>query len=169
LWGDAQADYPRADLFQLMSYVELKQRLSELLLQRLDRVAMLSSVEGREPFLDHELVEFALALPPRMKHRGGSGKYILRRAVRDLLPEEILNRPKQGFGAPMVEWLRGPFGRRAQQAVAGSTLIERGVLNVAPLNRLFDEHRAGRADWSYHLWNVYNACTWHDRWIAGIR
>jgi asparagine synthase (glutamine-hydrolysing) len=104
-----------------------------------------------------------------MKHRGGSGKYILRRAVRDLLPEEILNRPKQGFGAPMVEWLRGPFGRRAQQAVAGSTLIERGVLNVAPLNRLFDEHRAGRADWSYHLWNVYNACTWHDRWIAGIR
>ena len=169
LWAQAETDDPNADLFQKMTYIEMKQRLSELLLQRLDRIAMMSSVEGREPFLDHELVEFVMALPPRMKYRDGTGKYILRRAVRDILPAEILSRPKQGFGTPMVEWLRGPFGRRAQEAVAKSTLIERGALNAAPLNRLFEEHIAGRADWSYHLWNVYNACTWHDRWIAGVR
>jgi asparagine synthase (glutamine-hydrolysing) len=169
LWAEAETDHPSADLFQKMTYVELKQRLSELLLQRLDRIAMLSSVEGREPFLDHEIVEFAMALPPRMKYRDGTGKYILRRAVREILPTEILNRPKQGFGTPMVEWLRGPFGRRAQEAVAKSTLIETGALNAAPLDRLFEEHIAGRADWSYHLWNAYNACTWHDRWIAGIK
>lgn len=167
IWAQAESDSPRADILQKMTYVELKQRLAELLLQRLDRIAMLSSVEGREPFLDRRLVEFALALPPRMKHREGTGKYVLRRAVRDLLPAEILNRPKQGFGTPMVEWLRGPFGQRAEEAVRRSTLIERGALSYAPLERLFAEHRAGRADWSYHLWNVYNVCAWHDRWVAG--
>jgi asparagine synthase (glutamine-hydrolysing) len=169
LWAEVQNDCPGADLLQRMTYVELKQRLSELLLQRLDRIAMLSSVEGREPFLDHELVEFAIALPPRMKHRDGTGKYILRRAVREILPAEILSRPKQGFGTPMVEWLRGPFGRQAQESVARSSLIEAGALRAAPLDRLFEEHIAGRADRSYQLWNVYTACMWHDRWIAGIR
>jgi asparagine synthase (glutamine-hydrolysing) len=163
LWAETAT----ADLYQKMTYVELKQRLSELLLQRLDRIAMLSSVEGREPFLDHSLVEFAMALPPRMKYRNGTGKYILRRAVRDLLPTEILNRPKQGFGTPMAEWLRGSFGARAQELVRRSSIVERGALRLDPLERLFAEHRAGRADWSYHLWNVYNVCAWHDRWVAG--
>jgi len=167
LWEQAAAADPPADLFQKMTYVELKQRLSELLLQRLDRVAMLSSVEGREPFLDHELVQFAIALPPRMKYRDGRGKHVLRQAVRDILPAEILNRPKQGFGTPMVEWLRGPFGQRAQETVRRSTLIERGALRLAPIERLFAEHRSGRLDWSYQLWNVYNVCAWHDRWVAG--
>lgn len=165
LW--AEAGEAGADLFQRMTYVELKQRLAELLLQRLDRVAMLSSVEGREPFLDHELVEFALALPPHMKHRDGVGKYVLKRAVRDLLPAEIVNRPKQGFGTPMAEWLRGDFGRRAQDVVVRSSLVERGAISSAPVVRLFEAHRSGRVDWSYHLWNVYNACAWHDRWVAG--
>lgn len=169
LWHDADGEGSGTDLLQKMTYVELKQRLSELLLQRLDRVAMMSSVEGREPFLDHELVEFVFALPPRMKYRHRTGKYILRRAVREILPAEILDRPKQGFGTPMVEWLRGPFGRRAQQSVVGSSLVACGLLNATPLNRLFEEHISGRSDWSYHLWNVYNACTWHDRWIAGSR
>jgi asparagine synthase (glutamine-hydrolysing) len=165
LWEQARAS--GADTLAAMTYVELKQRLAELLLQRLDRIAMLSSVEGREPFLDHELVELALALPPRMKHRDGVGKHVLRRAVRDLLPQEILDRPKQGFGTPMAEWLRGDFGRRAQETVVRSSLIERGALRPEPIVRLFEAHRRGRADWSYHLWNAYNACAWHDRWVAG--
>jgi asparagine synthase (glutamine-hydrolysing) len=167
LWAEAEAYEPGADLFQKMTYVELKQRLSELLLQRLDRIAMLSSVEGREPFLDHDIVAFAVALPPRMKYRNGKGKYVLRQAVRDILPPEILNRRKQGFGTPMVEWLRGPFGQHAHATVRQSTLIQTHAIDLAPIDRLFAEHRAGRSDWSYQLWNVYNVCAWHDRWIAG--
>ena len=165
LWEEAAA--AGADLFARMTYVELKQRLAELLLQRLDRIAMLNSVEGREPFLDHELVAFALALPPRMKHRDGTGKWVLRRAVRDLLPREILERPKQGFGTPMAEWLRGDFGRQVEATIARSSLIERGTLAREPIQRLLAEHRSGRMDWSYHLWNVYTVCAWHDRWVAG--
>jgi asparagine synthase (glutamine-hydrolysing) len=166
LWSEAETIRPDIDLFQRMTYIELKQRLAELLLQRLDRIAMLSSVEGREPFLDHELVEFAIALPPRMKYREGIGKYVLREAVKDVLPREILERPKQGFGTPMAEWLRGSFGQQAQATVRRSSLVERGTIRPAPIDRLFAAHRAGRADWSYHLWNIYNACAWHDRWIA---
>ena len=168
IWSEASAGGHEADLFQQMTYVEMKQRLSELLLARLDRVAMMSSVEGREPFLDDDLVEFVMALPPQMKYRDGT-KVDLRRAVEGIVPAEILERPKQGFGTPMVEWLRGPLGRRAQRSVIGSSLVERGLLNAGPLNRLFEEHISGRADWSYHLWNAYTVCAWHDRWIVGTR
>jgi asparagine synthase (glutamine-hydrolysing) len=172
--GDRVADeasrrLPGADLYQRMTYVELKQRLAELLLMRLDRTAMVSSVEGREPFLDHQLVEYALALPPRMKHRGGQGKWILREAVKGLLPDEILTRPKQGFGTPMVEWLRGPFGPHARERVRSSTLADRGLFDYDVVDSLFAAHQRGRADWSYLLWNLFNVSAWHDRWVAGER
>jgi asparagine synthase (glutamine-hydrolysing) len=167
LWEEAETVRPHVDLFQRMTYIELKQRLAELLLQRLDRIAMLSSVEGREPFLDHELVEFAIALPPRMKYRNASGKHVLREAMRDVLPREILERPKQGFDPPVAEWLRGSFGQRAQESIRRSSLVERGMIRPDPVDRLFAAHRRRRADWSRHLWNVYTACAWHDRWVAG--
>jgi asparagine synthase (glutamine-hydrolysing) len=148
-----------------MTYVELKQRLPELLLARLDRIAMANSVEGRDPFLDHHVVEFAMALPPRMKYRRREGgKYILRRAMRDLLPEAVLNRPKQGFGTPMDSWMRGRFGEQARKVVSQSGLVSEGVLDGARLDELFRAHLGG-GDWSYHLWNVYNACVWYDRWM----
>ena len=166
LWEDAERDLPKADVFQKMTYVELKQRLPELLLMRLDRITMANSVEGREPFLDHELVETVLALPPRMKYHRGQGKYVMRRAVEGLLPREILERKKQGFGAPMEEWLREDFGRRAQEAVRRSSLAERELLDYDEVDRLFEAHRAGRGDWSKHLWNLYSISSWHDRWVA---
>jgi asparagine synthase (glutamine-hydrolysing) len=149
-----------------MTYLELRQRLPELLLARMDRIAMASSVEGREPFLDHELVELAMALPPRMKHRDGQGKHVLREAMRDTLPPEVLARPKQGFGSPMEEWLRGDFGHDAQAAVRGSALAERELLDYDVVDSLFAAHRRGRGDWSKHLWNLYCVSRWYDRWVA---
>jgi asparagine synthase (glutamine-hydrolysing) len=166
-WRDAEQARPDADVFQKMTYVELKQRLPELLLMRLDKITMASSVEGRDPFLDHHLVEFALALPPRAKYRDKTGKWVLQQSMVGILPDEVLYRPKQGFGTPMVEWLRGDFGRRAQDAVRTSALRERGLLDPERVDGLFAAHRAGRGDWSYHLWNLYCASVWYDRWIAG--
>ncbi len=167
VWREAEAECPDADLFQKMTYVELKQRLSELLLMRLDRITMASSVEGRDPFLDHRLVEFVVALPPQMKYRDGNGKYVLKRAMRGTLPDEILDRRKQGFGTPMPEWLRGRFGELAERTVMSSALRERGLLDMDQVVRLFAAHRAGRGDWSYHLWNLYSVSAWYDRWVAG--
>jgi asparagine synthase (glutamine-hydrolysing) len=166
-WQEAERQLPGIDLLQRMTYLELQQRLPELLLMRLDKIGMANSIEGREPFLDHRLVQFALALPLRMKHRDGVGKWALRKAMRGLLPDDIIDRPKQGFGTPMKEWLRGPFGARAQVQVRSSSLSERGLLDYDIVDRLFAAHRAGRGDWSTHLWNLYTVSAWHDRWIAG--
>src|SRR3954453_14189157 len=98
LWDDAGRERADADLFQRMTYLELKQRLAELLLMRVDKMTMATSVEARVPFLDHELVEFALALPPSVKVRDGVGKVILKEAVDGLLPRDLVYRRKQGFG-----------------------------------------------------------------------
>ena len=99
IWDEGGARRGDADLFQRMTYLELRQRLPELLLARMDRIAMASSVEGREPFLDHELVELAMALPPRMKHRDGNGKHVLREAMRDALPPESSLAPSRASAA----------------------------------------------------------------------
>jgi asparagine synthase (glutamine-hydrolysing) len=166
IWHEAGRQRQDADLFQRMSYLELRQRLPELLLMRMDRIAMASSVEAREPFLDHELVALALALPPRMKHRDGHGKHVLREAMRDVLPPAVLARPKQGFGSPVPEWLRGDFGREAQLAVRRSALAGRGLVDYEVIDDLFAAHRQGRGDWSKHLWNLYCVSRWYDRWVA---
>lgn len=167
LWKEAGEEYPGVDLLQRMTYVELKQRLAEMLLMQLDRMTMANSVEGREPFLDHALVEFALALPPHMKVRGSQRKHALKRVAAPLLPHATVHRRKQGFGTPMAEWLAGPFGERVQRAVRESSLAERGLLDLDRIDLLFAAHRSGRGDWSKHLWNVHTLSAWHDRWIAG--
>jgi asparagine synthase (glutamine-hydrolysing) len=165
-WGDAQRRLPNADLLQKMTYLELKQRLAELLLMRVDKMTMATSVEARVPFLDHELVEFALALPPHLKVQGGVGKYLLKKAVTGLIPAGTVYRPKQGFGTPVAEWFRGDVGRRAQHEMRTSSLAERGLLNYDWIDALWVAHRAG-ANWNAQLWNVYNVSVWHDYWVAG--
>jgi asparagine synthase (glutamine-hydrolysing) len=167
LWEEAERARPDADLLQKMSYLELKQRLAELLLMRVDKMTMATSVEARVPFLDRELVEFALALPADMKVRGGVGKWLLKRTVDGLLPSDIVHRKKQGFGAPVSEWFRGELGTRAQREIRGSSLAERGLLDYARIDELWAEHRSGRMDWSFQLWNLYNVSAWHDHWVAG--
>ena len=116
-WDEAERERPGADLLQKMTYLELKQRLAELLLMRVDKMTMATSVEARVPFLDHDLVEFAMALPPEMKVRDGVGKYLLKKAVGgSLLPEHIVYRKKQGFGAPVSEWFQGELGANGPSA-----------------------------------------------------
>jgi asparagine synthase (glutamine-hydrolysing) len=167
IWDQAERDLPGADLLQKMTYLELKLRLAELLLMRVDKMTMATSVESRVPFLDQDLVQFATALPPEMKVRGGVGKYLLKSAVDGLLPHDIVYRKKQGFGAPVAEWFQGELGRRAQEQIKRSSLAERGLLDYDRLDEMWDAHRTGPVNWSFHLWNIYNVSAWHDYWIAG--
>jgi asparagine synthase (glutamine-hydrolysing) len=169
-WDAAERERPGADLLQKMTYLELKQRLAELLLMRVDKMTMATSVEARVPFLDHDLVEFAMALPPEMKVRDGVGKYLLKKAVaRTLLPKHIVYRKKQGFGAPVSEWFQGELGQRAQRQIRGSALAERGLLDYDEVDRMWEAHRRGPVNWAFHLWNLYNVSAWYDYWIAGRR
>ena len=105
----AVAPSPDADLLQQMSYVELSNRLPELLLMRVDKFSMAHSLEARAPFLDHELVSYALSLPQHAKISGGDTKKVLKQAVADLLPQEVFIGRKQGFRVPLPEWLAGPL------------------------------------------------------------
>ena len=164
---DAERERPDADLLQKMTYLELKNRLAELLLMRVDKMTMANSVEARVPFLDHELVEFALALPAEMKVRNGEGKYLLKKAVEGILPPEVINRPKQGFVAPMSEWLRGEMGEKMRRDIRKSTLTERGLLDYDAIDRLWEAHQSGRGEWAFQLWNSYTVSAWHDYWGAG--
>ncbi|MEE2996714.1 MAG: asparagine synthase (glutamine-hydrolyzing) [Pseudomonadota bacterium] len=148
-----------------MAWLELHIRLPELLLMRVDKMTMAHSVEARVPFLDHSLVEFAMDIPQAVKVKGGTTKYILKKAVCDLLPESILNRPKFGFGAPIAEWLRGEFGARVETEICGSRLMTRGWFDIEAVRQLVREHREERRDASVEIWTMFNLTSWYDRWV----
>jgi asparagine synthase (glutamine-hydrolysing) len=98
-----------------MTYLDLNLRLPELLLMRIDKMSMGVSLEGRVPFLDHKFVELAMSIPDSVKTKNGILKYILKKAVRGLIPDELIDRKKQGFGVPIYEWFFGQLGKMAQQ------------------------------------------------------
>src|SRR6267142_1559366 len=154
------------DFGRRMIYLELHNRLAELLLMRVDKITMASSVEARVPFLDHALVEFTMRLPTDLKIRGGQTKYLLKKAMTGILPDEIIHRPKQGFGAPVKEWLRGELYGEAFSAVMHSRMRQENLLDYDHVERLFLAHRASARDHSWHLWTLYNLSRWYDHWIA---
>ena len=157
---------PGADFLARLTYQELQLRLPELLLMRVDKITMATSVEARVPFLDHHLVEYALGLPRRLKVEGTSGKHILKRALEEVLPRDLLYRPKRGFGAPIRQWLRdGRASSLLDAHVMNSSLRRRDFFDYRFIARLFDEHRRGTRDWSFHLWALLNLSLWYERWI----
>ncbi|MBL6932866.1 MAG: asparagine synthase (glutamine-hydrolyzing) [Rhodospirillales bacterium] len=159
--------HPEQDQLTRMAYSEFRLRLPELLLMRVDKIGMSTSIEARVPFLDHKLVEFTMDIPMDWKIKGGETKYLLKKALEDLLPDKILYREKMGFAAPMAEWLRGEFGRRAEAAVLNSPLMERGFLNRDHIATKFRHHIEGRRDNALHLWTLFNLTSWYDHWIVG--
>lgn len=156
---------PDSDFAARMSYLELKLRLPELLLMRVDKMTMATSVEARVPFLDHHLVEYAMGLPVSLKIEGKSGKHILKRALESVLPQDVLYSRKRGFGAPIREWFRGVGGDMLGGLIMNSSIRRRGLFDYSFIKRLMDEHRSGKRDWSFHLWALLNVSLWHDRWI----
>lgn len=159
-------DY-EADLLKQMTYLELKHRLPEFLLARADKMTMAHSVEGRVPFLDKRLVELAFNMPGKMKTRGGNAKHILKRAVEGIIPDKIIHRKKQGFGTPIAEWLKedSPLSKEMENAVLGSRLKERELLNYDRIKELLAVHRNGKIDQSFKIWNLITLSLWYDRWF----
>jgi asparagine synthase (glutamine-hydrolysing) len=168
--GDIAADARRAgarDELDGLIYQDLRLRLPELLLMRVDKLTMAKAVEARVPFLDHEVVELAMAMPAEEKIRDGVGKHVLKRAVGDLLPDDLVWRPKQAFGTPVSQWFRAELGDELAGRLERSAVNELGYLNRTTIDRLVAEHRSGRAERSFQLWNLLNLAFWFDHWIAG--
>ena len=156
---------PHSDFLTRMTYLELKLRLPELLLMRVDKITMATSVEARVPFLDHHLVEYAMSLPRSLKVEGTSGKHILKRALEEILPHDLLYSRKRGFSAPIREWFRNGLGELFNSHLMTGPLRQRDYFDYQFIARLLDEHRRGTRDWSFHLWCLLNLSMWYERWI----
>jgi asparagine synthase (glutamine-hydrolysing) len=166
VYADLASRQPGADLLQQMSALELANRLPELLLMRVDKISMAHSLEARAPFLDADLVSYALSLPQRLKIRSmNETKYILKKALRPVLPASVLDRHKQGFRVPLPEWLRGPLATWARKQVLEGPLAARGVFKRPFVERLWSRHLSGQFDHSYDLWCLINLGAWYERWI----
>jgi len=160
------SERPVLDAAARMTYLELKLRLPELLLMRVDKITMATSVEARVPFLDHHLIEYAMSLPREFKVKNDTGKHILKRALESILPRDVLYKPKRGFGAPVREWFRGPAGEELIEQLLNSRIREREFFNYEFIRRMADEHRREVKDWSANLWCLLNLGVWYDHWIA---
>jgi asparagine synthase (glutamine-hydrolysing) len=141
--------------------------LPEDLLVKVDIASMAHSLEARSPFLDHEFMEFAATIPSNLKVRGRTKKYILKRALADLLPKEILHRPKMGFGVPIDHWLRQELRELAYDTLLGPRGLGRGYFRCGTVQRLLDEHVGGKANWHYLLWTLLMLELWHRTYVDG--
>ncbi len=133
-------------------YVDLKTWLAGRMLVKVDRASMANGLEVRSPFLAHDLFQWAASLPAALKINGGEQKRILKKALEPLVPNELLYRPKQGFGVPLSAWLRGPLLPTIQRAMASSVLLDTGYFDARALNTLVVEHASRRRDHTALLW-----------------
>jgi asparagine synthase (glutamine-hydrolysing) len=147
-------------------YTDMKTYLVELLMKQ-DQMSMSMSVESRVPFLDHHLVEFAMRLPHRLKLRGLTTKRVLREAVRDIVPDSILRRPKMGFPVPFSGWVRGRWNDIAREVLLDRRARERGLTNPTAVSRLLDDHRAGTRHGGDAIWALVNLELWYRTFIDG--
>jgi asparagine synthase (glutamine-hydrolysing) len=142
-------------------YLDAKTYLPGDILTKVDRMSMAASLEARVPLLEHHLVEFVSRIPASLKMRDGGSKYVFKRAVRGLVPDEILDRPKQGFGVPIGEWINRELRARIRDTFADARTRTRGVFEPAYVDVLLAEHERGRRDHSNALWSLFILELWH--------
>ncbi len=142
-------------------YVDVKTYLADDILTKVDLMSMAASLEARVPLLDHRIVEFALNLPAEMKLQRGKTKIILRKAMAERLPQEILEKPKQGFSIPLKHWLRGPLRPLMMDLLSSESIKHRNYFQVETVDSWIREHQSGRANHSHRLWALMVFELWH--------
>jgi asparagine synthase (glutamine-hydrolysing) len=153
------------DVFDRLSYLYCKFYLQDCILTKVDRATMACSLEARAPFLDFHFVEFANSIPFDLKLKGLTSKYILKKAMRGLLPPDILARAKKGFGIPVAQWIRGGLRPMALDLFAEQRIRRQGIFNHEIVSRLLHEHLRGRQDHRKQLWTLLMFQLWIDRYL----
>ena len=146
-------------------HADVQLYLPDDLLVKMDIASMAHSLEVRSPFLDHRVMEFAASLPPRLKLRGLTPKYLVRRLMKGVLPEAILRRKKMGFGVPIDHWFRHELREMAHDVLLGERSRTRGYFRPEVVRRYLDEHRAGRAHHHFRLWSLLVLELWHRAFL----
>jgi len=154
------------DLDRLL-YLDSKTYLPGDILVKVDRMSMAVSLEARAPLLDHKLIEFVARIPASLKMKGLDTKLIFKHAISDVVPAEILDRPKQGFGLPLQEWINEQLRDRVRETLTEQRTRERGYFNAHYINRLLSEHERGRRDHSNALWALLMLELWHRTYMDG--
>jgi asparagine synthase (glutamine-hydrolysing) len=152
------------DLDKLL-YADTKTYLHELLMKQ-DQMSMAASIESRVPFLDHRLAEFSARMPRDMKLRGGTTKWILREAMKGILPPQIIDRPKMGFPVPVGNWLRGPYKHIVEEYVLSDRVRGRNIFDSNFVQKLVAKHNAGE-NHDERLWSLINFEIWQRTFIDG--
>ena len=143
-----------------MMFLDTSTYLPDDILVKVDRSSMAASLETRVPFLDHRVVEIALRLSLDQKIRNGKGKRILRKILNKYVPEHLIKRPKQGFGIPLAEWLRGPLREWAEKLIDKDRLNKEGYLNSKLVGQRWEEHLSRERNWEHSLWSVLMFQAW---------
>jgi len=162
--GNGHATDPKT----MMMFLDLKTQLPDDLLQLTDKMSMASSLECRVPFLDHELVEFAARIPAKLKVNRLTLKYILKKAMNPLLPAEILNRNKRGFGAPVGSWLRRDLRPLSEEILSKANVERRGYFDWQAVRRTIDLHLAEQEDHTDHILALINFELWCQIYLDGF-
>jgi asparagine synthase (glutamine-hydrolysing) len=164
-YWDARSSSPMLDR---MLYADQKTYLAELLMKQ-DQMSMSCSIESRVPFLDHTFVEFSTRIPDSLKMRGSEQKYILKKAVEDLLPQSIIYRKKMGFPTPLKQWLLDPRAERLFSAILARDGFVAAYCDLKEIETLVNRHRSGAEDATDRLWRLLNLQLWGDVFITGRR
>jgi asparagine synthase (glutamine-hydrolysing) len=157
-----EADGAYLDPLNQVLMMDMRLYLENDILVKLDRASMMASLEGRVPLLNNDFVEYATHLPLNMKLRGLRSKFLLKRALRGLLPDSILNRPKKGFGIPVAHWFRGPLKEQMLSVLSPDRIAREGFFDASAVTRLVSDHLEGRRDNRKQLWTLFAFELWHE-------
>ena len=156
-----------ADPLDRALYVDVNTYMVDDILTKVDKMSMAVSLEARVPLLDHKLLEFAATVPTSLKLKNGRSKHLLRRLLERHVPASIVNRPKQGFAAPVGEWLRGPLSSMVNDVLQDGRLRDRGILEPSAVRKLWVEHRTRQHDHGHRLWSLMMLELWFREFVDG--
>jgi asparagine synthase (glutamine-hydrolysing) len=152
------------DRTTLLQYLDLKLYLQESILVKVDRASMACSLEVRAPLLDYELVEFMMGLPSTLKLKGFTSKYILKKAMKNFLPNEVIQRKKKGFGVPIAKWVKGPLKELFVDLLSPDRIGREGFLNPEYVTSLLQDHLLNKKDNRKQLWTLLVWELWVNRY-----
>lgn len=159
-----QYPYHNSDLHQMMSF-DFQTYLRDEVMVKVDRATMFASLEGREPILDHKLIEYITRLPPEFHSKNHPQKSILKDIAHKYMPEDLLNRPKHGFSVPIGDWLRTDFKDLIMDTITNESIQKTGIFNKKTINKNINDYYSGKKIGHKYIWTLFIYFQWQNKWL----